>query len=194
MTLILAVSVPLLLYFFFDDVAGVVELGETYLKANIIGGQSNMAFRLEILKLAFSTIDSTSSFVFGNGLLGNHTVHLGQLQSWQWWYTVDASGEAPIHSDFAIVFIEMGIVGNIVFAIAFYSALSARFRELTHARLSEYGVVLQAISIIGILILIIYISDQPLLSYYNHTQAIWLLLLISEIAMKSFKNRPHVAG
>ena len=60
-----------------------------------------------------------------------------------------------------------------------------RFRQLMRVRLSEYGVVLQSISIIGILILIIYVSDEPVLSYYNHTQAIWLLLLISEVARKS---------
>lgn len=183
--LIVAASVPLLLYFFFDDVSAIIDAGETYLKTDVIGGQSNMAFRLQILKIAFAPITDAFTFIFGNGLLGNHTVPLGQLAIWQWWYTINSEGEAPIHSDFVIVFIQMGIVGYFFFALAFYSALLVRFRQLMRVRLSEYGVVLQSISIIGILILIIYVSDEPVLSYYNHTQAIWLLLLISEVARKS---------
>ena len=71
--LIVAASVPLLLYFFFDDVSAIIDAGETYLKIDVIGGQSNMAFRLQILKIAFAPITDAFTFIFGNGLLGDHT-------------------------------------------------------------------------------------------------------------------------
>jgi hypothetical protein len=185
MTWIAAVSIPLLLYFFFDDIADFIGAGETYLKSDVIGGQSNMAFRLAILKIAYSTITDAWTFIFGNGLLDKHTVPLGQIGYWQWWYNINPEGEAPIHSDFSIVFIEMGIIGYFFLSIAFLSALWRRFRDLTRAKFSGYAVVIQSISIIGILTLMIYISDEPSLRYYNHTQSIWLLLLISEVASKS---------
>ena len=44
---------------------------------------------------------------------------------------------------------------------------------------------LQAISIIACLALIIYCSDEPYLTYFSHANAVWMVLLISEMARKS---------
>lgn len=181
----LAVAIPLLLYFYFDDISELIASGETYLKSDILGAQSNMAFRLAILKYAFTAIDNASVFIFGAGLSSSHTVPLGQLPGWQHWYAIDPNGVAPIHSDFVVVFVLMGIIGYFFLSAAFYLILRTRFRELDRRGLDANSFVLQAVSIIAALAILIYCSDEPYLSYYNHANIVWLLLLISEIARKS---------
>lgn len=128
-TLCLAVSIPLLLYFYFDDVSTLVDSSESYLKSDVLGGQSNMAFRLAILKSAFTSSDN-ASFWYGSALSGNHTISLALLPGWDWWWHVKGTGEATIHSDFVVVLVLMGIIGYTVFSIAFYLVLKDRFREL----------------------------------------------------------------
>ena len=63
--------------------------------------------------------------------------------------------------------------------------LKVRFRELARRDVAGNAVVLQGISIVGLVALIVYISDQPWLSYYNHANLVWMLLLFSEVARKS---------
>jgi len=183
-TLLVAISIPLLLYWFFDDVGSIISSSESYLKSDVIGGQSNMEFRLTILKYAYTMIDKTS-FLYGSALSGNQTVPLAMLPGWGWWGAVKGISDASIHSDFVVVLVLMGILGYTVFSIAFYLVLKDRFRELGRRDLLGDGVVLQAISIIGVVALIVYCSDQPFLSYYNHAHSVWMLLLISEVARKS---------
>jgi hypothetical protein len=178
------VSVPLLLYFYFDDVSSLITSAESYLKSDVIGGQSNMQFRLAILKMAFVGFDNTS-FWYGSALGGKLTVPLGQNQTWQWWFNQDSAGEATIHSDFVLVLTLMGILGYIVFSGTFYSILRVRFQELGRRSLLGSGVVIQSIAIIAAVALLIYCSDQPYLRYYSHTHVVWMLLLISEVARKS---------
>jgi hypothetical protein len=182
--LALAVSIPLLLYFFFDDVASVITDIEGSLKSDVIGGRSNVAFRMAILKFVFVAMENTS-FWYGSALGGSVTVPLGQNTAWSWWFMQDPNGEAPIHSDFVIVLSLMGILGYVVFSGAFYLVLRNRFGELSRRAVHGSGVVLQAISIIACVALVIYCSDQPYLSYYSHTLLVWMLLLISEVARKS---------
>ena len=183
-TLLVVVSIPLLLYFYYEDVSAIINSWEGYLKSDVIGGQSNMAFRLAILKFAFTQFDATS-FWYGSGLAGSHTVTLGQVPGWDWWFQINGGGEATIHSDFVVVLVLTGILGYSVFCLAFYLVLRDRFRQLDRRDLRGNGVVLQSISIIGLVALIIYCSDQPWLSYYDHANAVWMLLLISEVARKS---------
>jgi hypothetical protein len=180
----LTVSIPLLLYFYFDDVSALIDFGESYLKSDILGGRSNMDFRLAILKYVYGAIDSTS-FWYGSALSGSHTVPLALLPGWGWWWNVHGAGEATIHSDFVVVFFLTGIIGYSIFAVAFYLVLNVRFRALARRDLRGSGVVLQAISIIATVALLIYCSDEPWLSYYNHAHAVWMLLLISEVARRS---------
>ena len=182
--LFVAITIPLLLYFDFDDVSSAIDFGERYLKSDVIGGQSNMQFRLAILRYAFAQFDNTS-FWYGSALNGNHTISLALLPGWDWWWNVQSSGEATIHSDFVVVLLLTGIVGYTIFSIAFYLVLRDRFRQLARRDLRGGAVVLQAASVIGAVALIIYCSDQPWLSYYDHATAVWLLLLISEVARKS---------
>ena len=152
------------------------------LKADYIGGTSNMAFRLAILKFVFVGIENTS-FWYGSALTSSVTVPLGQV--WQWWFNNDPNGEAPIHSDFVVVFSLMGIIGYTIFSGAFYLTLRNRFGELSRRNVRGDSVVLQAIAIIACVALLIYCSDEPYLSYYSHTLVVWMLLLISEVARKS---------
>jgi hypothetical protein len=183
-TLILAVSIPVLLYFFYDEVAPVISNFESSLKKEVIGGISSVEFRMAILKLAFATIDD-SSFWYGSALSGDLTVPLGQVPSWQWWFFHNPNGDAPIHSDFVIVLCLMGIIGYVVFSSAFYLVLRDRFRELLRRDIYGSRVALQAISVIACVALLIYSSDEPYLTYYSHANAVWMLLLISEMARKS---------
>ena len=183
-TLILVVSIPLLLYFFFDEVAPIISGFESSLKKEVIGGISSVEFRMAILKLAFATLDN-SSFWYGSALSGDLTVPLGQIPSWQWWFFQDPNGNAPIHSDFVIVLCLMGIIGYAVFSGAFYFILQARFRELFRRDIYGSRVVLQAISVIACVALLIYCSDEPYLTYYSRANAVWMVLLISEMARKS---------
>jgi hypothetical protein len=183
-TLVVAIAIPLLLYFDFDDVSALIDFAEGSLKSDVIGGQSNMAFRLAILKYAFTEFNNTS-FWYGSALNGSHTISLALLPGWDWWWNYHSSGEATIHSDFVVVFLLTGIIGYTIFSISFYLVLRDRFRELARRDLRGNAVVLQSISIIAVVALIIYCSDQPWLSYYNHATAVWLLLLISEVARKS---------
>ena len=143
-----------------------------------------MQFRLAILKYAF-TLFENSSFLYGSALSGSQTVPLALLPGWEWWWHVKVAGEATIHSDFVVVLVLTGMLGYTVFSFAFYLVLKDRFRELARRDLRGDAVVLQAISIIGLIALIIYCSDQPCLSYYNHAHSVWMLLLISEVARKS---------
>ena len=183
-TLLVAISVPLLLYLYFDDIAPMISSSEEYLKSDVIGGQSNMEFRLAILKYAY-TLFENSSFLYGSALSGSHTVPLALLPGWGWWGHVGRLGEATIHSDFVVVLVLTGMLGYTVFSLAFYLVLKDKFRELARRDLRGDGVVLQAISIIGVIALIVYCSDQPYLSYYSHAHSVWMLLLISEVARKS---------
>ena len=183
-TLLLAIGVPLLLYFFFDDIAPIIEFWEGYFKNDVVGGQSNVAFRLAILKFAFTAFDNTS-FWYGSALSGSHTVLLALVPGWNWWWEVKGTGAATIYSDFVVVLILTGILGYAVFSIAFYLVLKDRFRELTRRDLRGNSVVLQSISIIGLVALLVYCSAEPYLSYYNHTHTVWMLLLISEVARRS---------
>ena len=183
-TLLVAISIPLLLYVFFDDVAPIISSSEGYLKSDVIGGSSNVGFRLAILKYAF-TLFENSSFLYGSALSGSQTVPLALLPGWDWWWDVKSIGEATIHSDFVVVLVLMGMLGYTVFSFAFYLALKDRFRELARRDLRGDAVVLQAISIIGLIGLVVFCSDQPWLSYYNHAHSVWMLLLISEVARKS---------
>ena len=182
--LVVAVSIPLALYFFFDDIAPIIYSWEGLLKSDVIGGRSNVEFRLAILEIAFKVFDTTS-FWYGSALTGSQTVPLALLPGWDWWGHVRENGVAPIHSDFVVVLTLTGIIGYIIFVAAFYRTLADRFRELARRNLSGNGVVLQAISIIGVVALMVYASDQPYLSYYNHAHSVWMLLLISEVARRS---------
>ena len=183
-TLLVAISIPLLLYYFFDDIAPIISSLESYLKSGVIGGHSNMEFRLTILKYAYTIVDNTS-FLYGSALSGNQTVPLALLPGWGWWGDVGGISDATIHSDFVVILVLMGMLGYATFSIAFYLVLKDRFRELGRRDVLGNGVVLQAISIIGVVALIVYCSDQPYLSYYNHAHSVWMLLLISEVARKS---------
>lgn len=184
-TLLLAVLIPMLLYFYLDDVGALIAVGETYLKSNVLGAYSNMAFRLEILKLAFTSIDSASTFLFGSGLSNSLTVPLSQQPGFQYWNSPDNSGSAPIHSDFVIVFVLMGIIGYCFLSAAFFIVLKSRFREMSRRGLDGNSLVIQAISVIATLAIVIYCSDEPYLRYYSHANVVWMLLLISEVARKS---------
>src|SRR6202042_1490319 len=82
-TLFVAISIPLLLYLFFDDIAPMISSSEGYLKSDVIGGSSNVAFRLAILKYAF-TLFENSSFLYGSALSGSQTVPLALLPGWDW--------------------------------------------------------------------------------------------------------------
>jgi hypothetical protein len=179
-----AVSIPLLLYFFFDDIASTIEDMEGYIKTDVMGAQSNMAFRFAILKYAFILFDTTS-FWYGSALTSSHVISLAKLPGWGWWFFVKRAGEATIHSDFVIVLVLTGILGYALFCGAFYLVLKNRFRELARRNVPPSVVVLQSISIIATLALIIYCSDEPYLSYYNHAHVVWMLLLFSEVARKS---------
>lgn len=183
-TLLLVVSIPLLLYFFFDDIATLISNFESYLKSDLMGAQSNMAFRLVILKYAFTVFDSTSLW-YGSALAGNQTVSLALIPGWDWWFFNNRAGEATIHSDFVIVLVLTGLLGYTLFSVAFYLVLQNRFRELNRRSAPQSAVVLQSISIIAVVALLIFCSDEPYLSYYNHAHSIWMLLLISEIVRKS---------
>ena len=184
-TLLLAVSIPLLLYFFFDDIGTLISEGETYLKSDLMGSQSNMAFRFAILKYAFAAFDNTS-FLYGSALSGTHTVPLGQLPGWGHWVSEsNKGGEATIHSDFVITLILMGIIGYTFLSVGFFLILKNGLRALVNPRLRGSGVVLQAISIVAALTIIIYCSDEPWLSYYDHSNVAWMLLLIATVARKA---------
>jgi drug/metabolite transporter (DMT)-like permease len=183
-TLLCALSIPLLLYFFFDDVSAIISSWESYLKADVIGGQSNMDFRLAILQFAFSQFDTTS-FWYGSGLSGAHTVALGQLPGWEWWFYVNGGGDASIHSDFVIVLVLSGIIGYAAFSIALYLTLRDRFRILKLQSVKGNSAVLQSIALVALVALLVYCSDQPWLSYYDHANSVWMLLLISEIVKKA---------
>jgi len=185
-TLIVAVTVPILLYFYLDDLGPLVVSWEGYLKDDILGGQSNSFFRLAILKVAFESVRDTS-FWFGSALSGSVTVPLGKQEGFQWWFSAVAqsNGEAPIHSDFVITFVLMGIVGLFTLAAAYYVALKTLFLGLGNPSVRGHGVVLRALSIVALVALFIYSSAEPYLSYYSHANAVWLLLLISEMLRKT---------
>lgn len=185
-TLIVAVSVPILLYFYLDDLGPLVVSWEGYLKDDVLGGQSNSFFRLAILKIAFELIRDTS-FWFGSALSGSVTVPLGRQEGFQWWFSAVAQsgGEAPIYSDFVITFVLMGIVGLFTLATAYYVALKILFVGLGNPSLRGHGVVLRALSIIALVALFIYSSDKSYLSGYSHANVVWLLLLISEMLRKT---------
>ena len=181
-SLLIVALIPLLLYFFFDDISSIIANLETSLKSDVIGGQSNMVFRLTIVKYAFATMDN---FWFGNALGGTITVPLGYDLGFLWWFKESVTGEAPIHSDFVIVLRLMGIVGYVLFIGAFYSILRVRFKALMRPALSGSRIVLQSISIIACVAFLVFCSDQPYASYYSHTHLIWMLLLISEVARRN---------
>lgn len=182
--LLLAVSIPWLLYFYFDDVGAVINSVESYLKTDVFGAQSNIAFRLAILKYAFSTFDTTSLW-YGTALAGNQTVSLALIPGWDWWFFLNRAGEATIHSDFVIVMVLTGLIGYTLLSVAFYLVLRNLFRDLSRVYLPPSAVALQALSIIAVVALLVFISDEPYLGYYNHAHSIWMLLLISEVVRKS---------
>jgi hypothetical protein len=79
----------------------------------------------------------------------------------------------------------MGILGYASLSTAYYFILRTRFNTLTRSGITPSNVVLQSISIVATVALIIYSSDEPYLSYYNHAHLVWMVLLISEIAKKA---------
>jgi hypothetical protein len=185
-TLIIAVSVPILMYFYLDDLGPLVVSWEGYLKGDILGGQSNSFFRLAILQVAFESVRDTS-FWFGSALSGSVTVPLGKQEGFQWWFSAAAQsgGEAPIHSDFVITFVLMGIAGLSALAAGYYLALKALFRGFISPRLRGDGVVIRALAIIALVAVFIYSSDEAYLSCYSHANVVWLLLLVSEMLRKA---------
>jgi hypothetical protein len=185
--LAVAIAIPLLLYFFWDDVAPLISFFEGSLKSNVIGGKSNIAFRLAILKFAFTAVDNTS-FWYGSALAGSHSVALAQMPGFEWWWHTVGNEEAAIHSDFVTILVLMGIAGYVAFSLALYRILADRFHELKRRDLRRSAVMLQSVAAIATVALVIYCSDQPYLSYYNHTHTVWMLLFISEVARKSTKQ------
>jgi hypothetical protein len=179
--LMLAAIIPMLLYFFFDEMGALIDLVESYVKVDVLGGQSNTAFRLTILKYAFASIDNTS-FLYGSALAGDLNVLIAQEHAW--WLDVNKDGLVPIHSDFVIVFVLMGIIGYVVFTTMFYLILKVRFRELARRDVHDSEVVLHSLAVVAVVALVIYISGDPFLSYFNHAHVVWMLLLISEIVRK----------
>jgi hypothetical protein len=179
---IVAAVAPLALYFFLDDIGQIVQQVESYIKVDLLGGQSDTAFRLTILKYAFQALDQ--SFLFGNKLSGVTAVLLAR--EYTWWLDVTGGGEAEIHSDFVIVLTQAGFVGYMLFVWFFYSMLSVRFRML--ARSTSYGEefrTLTALSVIAVIVLIIDCSANPFLQVFQTVHPIWMLLFISEVARKS---------
>jgi hypothetical protein len=87
----------------------------------------------------------------------------------------------------------MGIIGYTFFIGMFYFMLRTCFRELSRHDLHGDVVVLHSIAIIAVVALVIYCSGDPFLSYYDYAHAVWLLLLISEVARKAtWGNRPAI--
>jgi len=180
-TWVLVAIIPLLFYFFFDEVGTLIDSVESYIKVDILGGQSNTSFRLAVLKYAFAALDKTS-LLYGSALSGSTNVFIANEV--RWWFKFDTSGTAPIHSDFVIVLVLMGIIGYVLFNAMFLIVLKTRFRELARSDVGGDGIVLQSISIIAVVALVIYCSVVPFLIYYNHAHVVWMLLLISEVARK----------
>ena len=178
----LAVIIPLLLYFFLDEIGPVINSVESYLKVDVLGGQSNTSFRLAIMKYAFASFDNTS-FLYGSALSGDLSVLIAQ--QFDWWINQNPNGLVSIHSDFVIVLVLMGIIGYAFLSAMFFLMLKTRFRELVRFGVHGNGVVLHSISIIAVVALIVYCSVEPFLSYYNHAHVVWMLLLISEVARKT---------
>lgn len=172
---------PLLLYLFFDDLSLLISEVESYIKENLLGGQSNTAFRLTILKYAFQTLDQ--SFLFGDRLSGNTSVLLAREYTW-WLDETRGGGMATIHSDFVIVLTQAGIVGYILFVWFFYSMLSVRFRLLAASTSHDFRTLI-ALSIIAVVALIVDCSVNPFLQVFQTVHPIWMLLFISEVARKS---------
>ena len=182
--LLVALSVPVSLYFYFDDIAPIITSWESFLKGDLIGGQSNVAFRLAILKIAFVSLEQ-NSFWYGSALTGGNTVSLALLPGWEWWWHIKQNGAAAIHSDFVVMLVLTGIVGLITLGAGFFFTMRDRFRELARRALPGNWIVLHSIAIIGIVALLVYSSDLPYMSYYNHDHSVWMLLLISEVARKA---------
>jgi hypothetical protein len=181
--LFLAAVGPLVLYLYFDDVSQLVQQAESYIKEDLLGGQSNTAFRLTILKYAFQALDQ--SLLFGDGLSGNTTVLLAREYGW-WLDVTSGGGMATIHSDFVIVLTQAGIVGYILFVWFFYSMLSVRFRLLAAGALYDDDFrKLVALSIIAVVVLIIDCSVNPFLSVYQTVHPLWMIMFISEVGRKS---------
>ena len=192
-TLLVAVSVPIFQYFYLDDLGPLIQSWEGYLKADVLGGESNTYFRLAILKVAF---ESLRSIWFGNALSGGVTVALGEQQGFEWWFlaVAQSNGEAPIHSDFVITFVLMGIIGLFTLAAAYYFALKTLFWGLGNRSLRGNGVVIRALSIIALVGMFIYSSAESYLSCYNHANTVWMLLFISEMLGKSKTKLTEVRG
>jgi hypothetical protein len=174
---------PLALYFFFDDISLLIQEIESYIKENLLGGQSNTAFRLTILKYAFQELDQ--SFLFGDRLSGKTTVLLAREYAW-WLEETRGGGMATIHSDFVIVLTQAGIVGYMLFVWFFYSMLSIRLRMVAAG--TSYGEdfrTLIALSIVALVTLIVDCSVNPFLQVFQTVHPIWMVLFISEIARKS---------
>jgi O-antigen ligase len=176
--LTVAAAGPLVLYFFFDDISQIIQAADSYIKEDLLSGQSDTTFRLAILKLAFEEL--SQSFLFGNGLNGETTVLLArEFAFWQ-----ERGGMAMIHSDFVIVLTQAGFVGYVLFICFFYAMLRARSHMLATALNTEVRI-LTALSVVALVALIIYCSFNPFLSYFETAHPIWMLLFISEIARKS---------
>jgi hypothetical protein len=178
---------PLLLYFFFDTIAPLVESTEEYFKVDLLGGFSNSSFRLLILKRAFYEFGQ-SSFWYGNGLSGDSNVFIAP--EYGDWLNYNANGLVPIHSDFVAILVLSGCIGYFLFAAMLYSCLSSRSRWLTSNDFVDGNhFALVSISVVALLTLAIYCSFNPFLINYQHTHIIWFLLLISEMVLKESRIR-----
>ena len=83
---------------------------ETVLKTEVLGGRTNSAFRLSVIRAA-SHEYGQGSFLFGKFFSGS--INAPEMEYYLPWWNDD---EAPIHSDFAIIIQQGGLFGITLFA------------------------------------------------------------------------------
>jgi hypothetical protein len=186
--LIAAAFIPLIIYFFFDEVGEIIKVVESAIKTEVLGSASNTQIRLFIIKVAIGQLSETS-YLFGRGLDGNATIFIGREVPW--WFHFDPEGLITIHSDFVIILSQAGFVGYGMFIAFFYSILHFRFRRLTKAGAHHNGLYnLLSLSIVACVCLIIFCSPNPILSYYYAIHPVWAIFLISELAGRVISVSP----
>jgi hypothetical protein len=178
--LIAAVSIPLIIYAFFDEIGRIIMAMESAIKSDVLGDVSNTQIRLLIIKEAIRQLSETS-YWYGRGLDGNATIFIGREASY--WFHFNPQGLIAIHSDFVVILSQAGIVGYSVFFVFFYSILHFRFRSLTKTGAHNNGLYnLLSLSIVACVCLIIFCSANPILYYYYVVHPVWAIFLISQLA------------
>lgn len=160
---------------------------EPMVKEELLGSASNNSFRIVVLGQAREAMLKTH-WAIGQAFSGTTNVDVDRTVNESW--SEGQAKQAPVHSDFIIMFWQGGMLGYGLFALSITAAVVnlRRSLEIAVAKRAVAAVTLLRSFYVLIVVFSVYISFNPILQSYSFSYLFWFSLLVLTLACRQTRS------